>query len=525
MRDFLLEDNMLQIEHLTLIHKKDLRPLIKDFNFTLNKTDKVAIIGEEGNGKSTLLMAIANKTAIEDYMEIQGHIFSKGLRIEYLPQELPPLYSQLTVYDYFMKNEEFFSYTSGELAHLAAILTLPLPLFYSQQQLKTLSGGEKVKIQLANILLKQPDVLLLDEPSNDLDIDTLIWLEDFIIQYPFPIIFISHDKTLVKKSANVIIHLEQLRKKSLPRHTISRTSYEVYMELRNISIYRQEKNATNERIEFHKKEEKFRRIQQKVQYQQNTISRQDPHGGALLKQKMHTVKAMGRRYEKEKNNLTDFPEYEEPLFSRFDSSISIPTKKEILSIHLPQLSIDNRLLSQNINLEVRGPEKICIIGKNGSGKTTLIKLIAQQLLLRKDIHAAYMPQNYEDLLPMNQTPVEYLALDRTQTTMSRMRTYLGSMNYTSDEMLHPISQLSGGQKAKLFLLKISVDKNDVLILDEPTRNFSPLSTPVIFNLLEQYQGCIISISHDRTYLRQICTRIYQLTENGLEQLENVFKET
>ena len=516
---------MLQIEHLTLTHKKDLRPLIKDFNFTLNKTDKVAIIGEEGNGKSTLLMAIADLAFIEDYIEFQGHIFSKGLRIEYLPQELPSAFSELSIYEYFIKDEEFFSYSSGELAHLATILTLPLTIFYSQQQLKTLSGGEKVKIQLAYILLKHPDVLLLDEPSNDLDIDTLIWLEDFIIHYPFPIMFISHDETLVKNSANVIIHLEQLRKKSLPRHTISRTNYEVYMEQRKISLYHQEKNAINERIEFNKKTEKFRRIQQKVQYQQNTISRQDPHGGALLKQKMHTVTAMGRRYEKEGKNLTDFPEYEEPMFSRFDSSISIPTKKEILTVHLPQLSIGNRLLSQNINLQVRGPEKICIIGKNGSGKTTLIKLIAQQLLSRKDIHAAYMPQNYEELLPMNQTPVEYLAFDGMQATISQMRTYLGSMNYTSDEMLHPISQLSGGQKAKLFLLKISVDKNDVLILDEPTRNFSPLSTPVIFNLLEQYQGCIISISHDRSYLRQICTSIYQLTENGLERLEDAFKET
>jgi len=107
-----------------------------------------------------------------------------------------------------------------------------------------------------------------------------------------------------------------------------------------------------------------------------------------------------------------------------------------------------------------------------------------------------------------------------QTTISKMRTYLGSMNYTSDEMLHSISQLSGGQKAKLFLLKISVDKNDVLILDEPTRNFSPLSTPVIFNILKHYHGCIISISHDRSYLSQVCTTIYQLDEQGLKVIKS-----
>jgi len=515
-----MEDNMLQIEHLTLTHKKDLRPLVKDFNFTLNKSDKVAIIGEEGNGKSTLLLAIANPELVEPYIDIQGHLFSKGLRIEYLPQELPFQYAKITLYDYFLEDEQFFSYTSGELAHITSLLKLPLSIFYSDQLLNTLSGGEKVKIQLARLLLKQPDVLLLDEPSNDLDIDTLIWLEDFIIHYPFPIMFISHDETLIKNSANVIIHLEQLRKKSVPRHTISRTSYEIYMEQRHIALHHQEKNAVNERIIFHKKTEKFRRIQQKVQQQQNAISRQDPHGGALLKQKMHTVKAMERRYEKEGENLTEFPEYEKPMFSMFDSAISIPAKKEILHLQLPKLLIGDRMLSQNIEFHVRGPEKICIIGKNGSGKTTLIKLIAQQLLSRKDIRTAYMPQNYEDLLPMNQTPVEFLATDGLQTTISKMRTYLGSMNYTSDEMLHPISQLSGGQKAKLFLLKISVDKNDVLILDEPTRNFSPLSTPVIFNILKNYHGCIISISHDRSYLSQVCTTIYQLDEQGLKVIKS-----
>ena len=122
---------------------------------------------------------------------------------------------------------------------------------------------------------------------------------------------------------------------------------------------------------------------------------------------------------------------------------------------------------------------------------------------------------------MDITPVEYLAQTPDHETVSKVRTYLGSMNYTADEMLHPIKDLSGGQKAKLFLLKISVDKNDVLILDEPTRNFSPLSTPVIFQILKDFHGAIISISHDRGYLSTVCDTIYELTPDGLQLITSL----
>ena len=128
-----------------------------------------------------------------------------------------------------------------------------------------------------------------------------------------------------------------------------------------------------------------------------------------------------------------------------------------------------------------------------------------------------MPQNYEDLLELSLTPVEYLAPSGDKDETTRIRTYLGAMKYTADEMSHPIRDLSGGQKAKVLLLKMSVSGADVLILDEPTRNFSPLSGPVIRQMLRAFPGAIISVSHDRKYIDEVCDKIYRLTEDGLRE--------
>ena len=179
-----------------------------------------------------------------------------------------------------------------------------------------------------------------------------------------------------------------------------------------------------------------------------------------------------------------------------------------------------RVLAENIFLRVRGPEKVCIIGANGTGKTTLLRNIKDELLVRKDINAVYMPQNYEELLELEQTPVDYLAEKGDKEELTRIRTFLGALKYTADEMSHPIAELSGGQKAKILLLKMSMSGANVLILDEPTRNFSPLSGPVIRKMLVAFPGTIISISHDRKYIDEVCDCVYRLTEEGLNSLWN-----
>ena len=178
-----------------------------------------------------------------------------------------------------------------------------------------------------------------------------------------------------------------------------------------------------------------------------------------------------------------------------------------------------RTLSEKIDLKIRGSEKICIVGANGAGKTTLLKKIAEELLNRTDVHAEYMPQNYEEQLNLDLTPVEYLAPSGDKKEQTKVRTYLGSLKYTTDEMEHSIRELSGGQKAKVLLLKMSLSGANVLVLDEPTRNFSPLSGPVIRKMLREFPGAIISISHDRRYMEEVCDKVYVLSEAGLKLQE------
>jgi len=515
---------MLQIKNLSIHHKKDLRPILSDFTFSLQPGDKAVLIGEEGNGKSTLLKLIYQEELISDYIEYEGEIQKNGIRLGYLAQDLPEEKRKLCALDFFAESPVFYEKTPRELAAVAARLGISQELFFSDQTLKTFSGGEKVKLQLAKILLEEPDVLLLDEPSNDLDLDTLTWLEDFLQKSTVPVLFVSHDETLIERTANVIIHLEQLRRKTLPRHTIARMSYRQYIKEREAKFSHQEQVAKKERSEYGKKMEKYRQIQQKVEHQQNVISRQNPSGGRLLKKKMHAVQSMGRRFEREKEEMTELPEEEEAIFAKLFAEFPVPNGKTVLEYDLDALMVGERLLAKDIHLRLTGPEKIGIIGRNGCGKTTLLRKISEELLKRKDIQAAYMPQDYEEIFRQREqeagkelTPVEFLSKTWEKEEQTRIRTYLGSMKYTTEEMEHGVSELSGGQKAKLLFLKMSLERNNVLILDEPTRNFSPLSGPVIRRILEEFDGSIISISHDRKYISEVCTKVYRLEEDGLKE--------
>jgi ATPase subunit of ABC transporter with duplicated ATPase domains len=237
---------------------------------------------------------------------------------------------------------------------------------------------------------------------------------------------------------------------------------------------------------------------------------------------MHTVKSMGKRFQKMDEQMTDMPEQEEAIFFKLgDVNAAMPAGKTVIAYDLPELTTPDgtRTLARDIHLNIRGPERICIIGQNGVGKTTLLKQMAEEMLARKDIRAQYMPQNYEELLDLDVTPVEYLDETGDKETRTRIRTYLGSLKYTADEMDHPIRELSGGQKAKVLLLKMSLSDANVLILDEPTRNFSPLSGPVIRRMIAAFPGAVISISHDRKYIREVCTRVVELTPEGLQSCE------
>ncbi|WP_231506474.1 ATP-binding cassette domain-containing protein [Paenibacillus sp. UNC451MF] len=210
---------------------------------------------------------------------------------------------------------------------------------------------------------------------------------------------------------------------------------------------------------------------------------------------------------------------EEASNFQFDSTIHVHKSKKILDFSLEVLQIADKKLSQNIHLSITGPEKVAIIGENGIGKTALLKKVKDELIQHSSLKIGYMPQNYEDLLDISKTPIEFLETSGNKEAITKAFTHLGSMKFTSDELHHSIDHPSGGQKAKLLLLKMILDQCEILILDEPTRNFSPLTTPVLCSSLTAYGGTIISISHDRRYLNEVATTIYELTPEGLTKIK------
>ena len=504
---------MLIIDNLTLIHKKDLTTLAENVSFSLGPGERLALIGEEGNGKSTLLRAILQDESIESYIEIRGKIFNR-YRTGFLPQELPAESRSLSAYEFFCGDEAFFDQTPRQLGELAARLGLPHDVFYSEQPMGSFSGGERVKLQLARLLMRDPELLLLDEPTNDLDGETIRFLTHFLQTCGLSVLFVSHDETLLAQAATGIILLERLRRRQLPRASVCRQGYEEFVKTRADLFAHQEKVARKQREELDKKMDRYNQIRSKVEHDQNAVSRQDPGTARLLKKKMHAVMSMGRRFEREAKEMTAMPESEEAIFAKLDCQ-PLPPSKVVLDLNLDKLCIGERILSEDIRMCVRGVDKVCLTGRNGAGKSTLLRRIRDMLADRADLHVFYMPQDPDDLLDMDKTPLEMLMITGEKEEQVKNAVALGSMKFTGEEMNHACRGLSGGQKAKLMFLMMANSGANVLLLDEPTRNLSPLSGPVIRQLFSAYPGCIVAVSHDELLIREVCTREAHLTENGV----------
>ena len=501
---------MIQLNDISIFLTVNGRALVSDLSFTLNPGDRTVIIGEEGNGKSTLLKLIADPALIAGHAEYTGAVFRGGHRIGYLEQELSPRERALPVREFMRGGEADWLY---ELR--AAELGLDPAIIHEDREVGTLSGGERVKLRLAKLMAEEPDMLLLDEPTNDLDIETLEWLEGFIKGFPGGVLFVSHDETLIENTARAVIHLEHVHHKKVARHTVANVPYREYVADRERLFAHQEQVALKERDEQRQKEERWREIYEKVERDQRSISRKDPSGGRLLKKKMHSVMSQGRRIEKERESMTELPVTERQIFLGLPP-VSLPARKEILRFRTEGLfAPDGRRLTAGFELSVDACEHIAVIGRNGAGKTTLLRLIEAELSKRKDVRPFYMPQNYFDLLDEAETAVEFLAPSGEKTAVTAARTYLGSVRFTADEAESPVSRLSGGQKAKLMFVKMALDGYNVLLLDEPTRNFSPLSTPVIRRILKEFGGCIIAVTHDRKLLSEVAAKVYRLSEMGI----------
>ena len=506
-------NNMIKINHLTITQNKDLRDLVSDLSMTIQDGEKVAIIGEEGNGKSTLLRALMGE-ALPDFT-IKGDIQSDLQSLAYIPQKLAEYLKERSLHDYFFLDPADLDYSL--LYRLAEELHFDSDRFASDQKIGSLSGGEALKVQLIHELSKPFEVLFLDEPSNDLDLETVDWLKRQIQKTGQTVIFISHDEDFLSQTADTIVHLRLVKHRKEAETLVEHLDYERYNNQRKASFARQIQQAANDQRTYDKTMEKHRRVKQNVETAlRNT---KNDVAGRLLAKKMKNVLSQEKRFEKAAQLMTQKPLEEEQIQLFFSDIQPLAASKVLIQLEKENLSIGERILAQGLQLTIRGQDKIGIIGPNGVGKSTLLSKLQQLLSDKREISLGFMPQDYHKKLQLDLSPVAYLSKTGEKEELQKIQSHLASLNFSYPEMQHQIRSLSGGQQGKLLLLELVLRKPNFLLLDEPTRNFSPTSQPEIRKLFATYPGGLITVSHDRRFLKEVCTSLYRLTEHGLEVVD------
>lgn len=468
---------LLSAEHLSINFGS--RQLLDDVNFYLNEGDKVGVIGINGTGKSTFLKVLSGVT------EPDGGTISRNpnVQVSLLPQN-PAMEESATVL------EQVFLHFPAEFRELneyeAKAMLNRLGITDFAQKVGTLSGGQRKRVALAAALIHPADVLILDEPTNHLDSEMVAWLEDWLRRFKGGLVMVTHDRYFLERVVN---HITELSRGKLYHYE---ANYSKYLELRE------------QRAEMAEASERKR--QSILRVEREWIMR-----GC----KARTTKSKERiqRYEALLNQ--EAPETDEAVQMAAASS---RLGKKIIELRDVSKAFDGRPIVSRFSYNLLRGDRIGIVGRNGAGKTTLLRRIAAELLERRDIRAAYMPQELGERLDRRENPVELLNRSGSRAEEAKIRAMLGSLRYTSAEMEQPCAELSGGQRAKLLLASMALEGADVLILDEPTRNLSPLSGPVVRELLRSFRGTIISVSHDRKYLAEVCTRVYELREDGLAEV-------
>ena len=506
-------NNMIKINHLTITQNKDLRDLVSDLNINIQDGEKVAIIGEEGNGKSTLLKTLMGEKLAD--FSIRGEIQSDLQSLAYIPQKLPEDLKKKTLHDYFFLDSADLDYSI--LYRLSDELHFDSSRFASDQEISSLSGGEALKIQLIHEFAKPFEILFLDEPSNDLDIEMVDWLKNQIQKMRQTVIFISHDEDFLSQTADTIIHLRLIKHRKEAETLVEHLDYDSYSNQRKANFARQSQQAANDQRAYDKTMEKHRRVKQNVETALRATK--DSTAGRLLAKKMKNVLSQEKRYEKAAQSMTQKPLEEEQIQLFFSDIEPLAASKVLVRLENETLSIGQRIQSQGLQLTIRGQEKIGIIGPNGVGKSTLLAKLHQLLSGKREISLGFMPQDYQETLQLDLSPVEFLSQTGHKEEIQKIQSHLASLNFSYPEMHHQIHSLSGGQQGKLLLLNLVMRKPNFLLLDEPTRNFSPTSQPEIRKLFANYPGGLVTVSHDRRFLKEVCTNIYRLTEHGLEVVD------
>ena len=500
--------------------------LFDNINLQVDERDRIALVGKNGAGKSTLL-----KILVGEEEPTSGEINKKkDISLSYLAQD-SRFESENTIYDEMLhvfddlrrmekqlrqmelemgeksgedleklmsdydRLSENFRQAGGFTyeADIRAILNgFKFDESTWQMKIAELSGGQNTRLALAKMLLEKPNLLVLDEPTNHLDIETIAWLENYLVNYSGALIIVSHDRYFLDKVATITL---DLTKHSLDRYV---GNYSRFVELREQKIATEAKN---------------------YEKQQKEIAALEDFVNRNLVRASTTKRAQSRRKQLEKMERLDKPEA-----GKKSANMTFQSEKTsgnvVLTVENVAIGYDGEVLSEPINLDLRKMNAVAIVGPNGIGKSTFIKSIVDQIPFIKgekrfgaNVEVGYYDQTQSKLTASN-TVLDELWNDFKLTPEVEIRNRLGAFLFSGDDVKKSVGMLSGGEKARLLLAKLSMENNNFLILDEPTNHLDIDSKEVLENALIDFDGTLLFVSHDRYFINRVATHVLELSENG-----------
>lgn len=507
--------------------------LFQNISFEINSKDKVAVIGRNGTGKSTLLKMILgyididsgdvfkNNKAVYGYLsqdvitsrensliEEMNGVFKEVIQLEAMIADLA---AELVIHprDKIILNKyanltHLFQIKGGYDYHYKIDLILSKFGFTKEEysrQIDTFSGGEKTRIAFAKLLLISPDLLILDEPTNHLDINIIEWLEDYLNKYDGAVLIVTHDKYFINKVCHNIIEIDQ------GTSHMYHGSYESYL-LEKVKRYEQLLKQ-------------FNRQQIEISHLQSFVDRfrYNSKRASIAKDR---VKKINRMVKIEKPHVTK-------SHVKMEFEVKRATREVILEAINLSFGYDKPLMS-NVNFTMRGYDKLAILGPNGTGKTTLLKVIERKLLpfsgkvnFLREYKIGYFDQNQEGL-NYEKTIFEEIHDYYPMYTNKQVRSVAARFLFTNDDVLKPISVLSGGEKVRLVLLLLMLSNPDLLVLDEPTNHLDIETRDIVEDVFDEFSGPIIFVSHDRYFINKIATKIIYLENNTCTEFEGTYDE-
>ena len=500
--------------------------LFDNISLQVDERDRIALVGKNGAGKSTLL-----KILVGEEEPTSGEINKKrDLSLSYLAQD-SRFESSNTIYDemlhvfddlrktekslrqmelamgektgadleklmqdYDRLSEEFrqaggFTYE----ADIRAILNgFKFDESMWQMKIEELSGGQNTRLALAKMLLEKPNLLVLDEPTNHLDIETIAWLENYLVNYSGALLIVSHDRYFLDKVATITL---DLTKHSLDRYV---GNYSSFVEQKEQKLLTEAKN---------------------YEKQQKEIAALEDFVNRNLVRASTTKRAQSRRKQLEKMERLDKPEAgSKSAHMTFHSDKT--SGNVVLTVEEAAVGYDDQILSEPINLDIRKMNAVAIVGPNGIGKSTLIKSIVGQIPFIKgearfgaNVEVGYYDQTQSKLTPHNSV-LDELWNDFKLTPEVEIRNRLGAFLFSGDDVKKTVGMLSGGERARLLLAKLSMENNNFLILDEPTNHLDIDSKEVLENALIDFDGTLLFVSHDRYFINRVATQVLELSEEG-----------